>query len=438
MSMNFEEAMQYIAETGRRQSKLGLRNIRLLMDALGNPERSMRFVHIAGTNGKGSAAAMLSSVLQTAGYMTGRFTSPDLLTFTERVVVNGEEIPRDDLCRILSDVRDAVRILEQEHDAYPTVFEISTALALLYFKERGCDVAVMEVGLGGRLDSTNVIPDPAVSVIMPISFDHMAYLGDSLEEIAFEKAGIIRDGGTVISAPQEEIAADVLRRVCAERAADLRFVDEQDIVDHGFGAPFRTMDYRDLKNVRVHLSGNYQLINAATVLEAIRALRTSGFDLPEEAVRTGLANVTWPGRFELIQTDPTVVIDGAHNPHGIRSLERSLREVFPDARRHFIIGFLADKDYRLMLETILPLASSVTCVAPPSDRALPAEELSELVRAIRPDLPVSAAASVEEACETADRQAAPEDVICAFGSLYYIGLVKLWFRGETPPETLWS
>lgn len=429
------DPIAYINEPRWRHSKLGLKRMEALLDALGNPQDSLRFVHVAGTNGKGSVCAYLASILQAAGYRTGLFTSPYIVEFAERIRVDGCNIGDGALRETASAVRDAAEAVEARLGEHPTEFELMCAVALEHFKRSGCDIAVMEVGLGGRLDATNVIPAPEVAVIARIGLDHTELLGDTPAAVAREKAGIVKPGSAVVSWPQEDAGALQAVREAAAAAGDpLAVVDfssleygpieadgRQDATAAAAPALYRPFSFQGA-SYRTALLGSYQPFNAAVALAAADALAGRGFAIGSEAKRRGIADARWPGRFQLLQAGPPpLVADGGHNPQGARALADSLRDAFPGRKVVFIMGVLADKDYPAMIDEVSPLAKAFVCLEPPNPRALPAVELAAAIRSRVGNIPVETAAAPEEALPKARRLATPEDVIAAFGSLYTLG-----------------
>ena len=411
------DAISYINEPRWRSSRLGLERIRELMDRLGNPQEKLRFVHVAGTNGKGSTCAFVASILQEAGYKTGLFTSPYIVEFAERIRVNGRNIGEADL----RDITWNVRFQAMQMDDHPTEFELMTAVALVYFEQMACDFVVLEVGLGGRLDSTNVIEAPCVCAIAPIAFDHTAVLGNSLRAIAAEKAGIIKSGALVVSAAQEPEAAEMLKAVCSERECALRFVD----ISALSGTP-QSFEYAG-QHFAISLLGSYQTENAALAVEVIRALQSCGFDIEDAAIERGLAKTSWPGRFELIAKNPCVIVDGGHNVQGAQALISSLQLNYPGKKAVFLLGVLEDKDYTAMIESLLGAAQAFVCIEPPNPRALHASDLAKAIMrsaAYRQDVPVICADSIQEGLATACSLAGKTGLVCACGSLYSLADVK--------------
>ena len=385
----------------------GLAVMGALMARLGDPQRRLRFVHIAGTNGKGSCAAMLDAMLRAAGYRTGLYTSPDLTGPWERLRVNGVSITQDDFARITALVRQAAQGLEE-----PSFFEKLTAAAFVWFAEQRCDIVILEVGLGGRLDATNIIETPAVSVIMPIGLDHTAVLGGTVSAIAAEKAGIIKPGCPVVCAPQVPEAAEVIQDRCREMGAALHEVDITKIHPLSRSPAGQRFSYGGMEDIHLALLGPHQLENACAAIETARLL-----GLSEADIRAGLAGAAWPCRFEYIPGRPAFILDGAHNPHGAAALAAALREYFPGRRLPMVMGVMADKDWRGILALMEPLASEFICLTTDGPRALPAPELAAAIRTV----PAVAVDSIDQAlalCQTR------EGAVCAFGSLYYIGYFR--------------
>ena len=592
------DAIEYINTPRWLTSRLGLERIRELLDRLGRPQDRLKFVHVAGTNGKGSTCAFTASILAEAGFKTGLFTSPYVETFHERIRVNGRNISDEDLTAATLRVRECAEAMEAEGGEHPTEFELMTAVALVHFAHVGCDIVVLEVGLGGRLDSTNVIAASEVAAIVSIALDHTNLLGNTLAEIAHEKAGIVKKGSTVASWPQEpsamEVVEDAARRAgdklvvpdfslllvgkvtrgaalltrgtaleheghtpCSDSprfaaelraehaphaqelqagaeggstceagdpareapcsnsprfAAELRaeppargrqvgaaddlgcgtafehaphaqelqagagfdagfggrmpravphepnvpsgtFVRAQDCLSMAYahrtpmsqvesGVPMRQFSYRG-REYATRLLGSYQPSNAAMAIEIAGALRERGWEIPDEAIARGIAETRWPARFEVLDQPagmPTVVIDGGHNPQGAGVLVDSLRDVFPDKRPVFLVGILADKDYRSMLRAVAPLASAFVCVTPPNPRALDAADLAEAIRETCGELgaraTVEVAGDFDDAVSAARKIAGSEGLICAFGSLYSIADVKAAFLRSADSNSL--
>lgn len=421
--MNLNEALEFIQSVCWLGTKPGLERIADLLSRLGEPQKELKFIHITGTNGKGSVAAMLTATLNAAGYNVGRFTSPHLRYYNERINVGGKDICDEDLCRLAEEMKPAVEGMEEK----PTEFELWTAMALCYFKQRGCDVVVLEVGLGGRLDSTNVIPAPEVAVITNLGLEHTEYLGDTIEKIAFEKSGIIKPGCDVVLYGQSEEATAVVRAKCEACGCRLTITDEGEQLLHESGLEGQVLSYRHRKNLRLRLIGTYQYRNAAVALDVIDTLNKRGFTIPEQAVTEGFANVVWPGRFEVLRRQPLVIVDGAHNPNGVEELAKCLNTYLPGKKVTFMMGVMADKDYVSMLDEILPMAKNFVAVRPESERALPSADLKHEIET-RLHVPAIDGGSVKQGVAAALAQAGEDDVIVIFGSLYQVGEVHEAFE----------
>ena len=414
--MDYAQARAYLKEAAKSGSVLGLGPIRELLERLGNPQNALRFIHIAGTNGKGSVLAFLSTILTGAGYRTGRYLSPTLFSYRERIEVNGVPIEKEALARHVTAIAAAAETMAHR----PTVFEMETALAFLYFAEQACDLVVLETGLGGALDATNVIQTPLVEVLTSISMDHTEILGDTLEKIARQKAGILKPDTAVASAWQDPAAAAVIAQVCREQHCTCRIVDPAAITDVRYGCGMQRFSYREWKDVEISLSGTYQISNAALALEAAAALRDAGVSLTDEAIREGLRKTIWRGRFTLLRQHPTVIMDGAHNPAAAAALRRSLERYFPGKRLYYVFGMFRDKDYRTVIAKTAPLAAHIVTVETPDNpRALPAAALRDAVAEVNPA--VEAARSVEDGVARALAMAGAEDVVVIFGSLSFLG-----------------
>lgn len=421
--MNYDEAMEYIYGTQKFGSKLGLHNIGMLLELMGNPQTELKFVHIAGTNGKGSVAAFISSILMEAGYRTGIFTSPFIQRFTERIRIGNDEIGRDDLAAITGYVRENVGKMLAKGENHPTEFEIVTAIAFEYFRRKGCDIVVLEVGLGGRFDSTNIIDTPELAVIATISYDHTDRLGKTLPEIAFEKAGIIKPGGDVVLyGGQPPEVESVFEKACEERKARLRKVDFQNLVLHRFDIDGQTFSAGGYDKLDIKLLGRHQAKNAVLAVKAAEVLKSKGWNMSEDIIRKGLRSAKWPGRFEVVSSNPVFIIDGAHNPEGAAVLKKALDEYFPGRPLTFIMGVVRDKDYNKMMAAVLPGCRRLFAVAPNSPRALPAAVLAKNAENYCKNVQISD--TIETAIRTSIQTCSPNEVICAFGSLYYIGIVR--------------
>jgi len=421
--MTPQQAIDYIEHQGWSTTRLGLERTRELLRRLGDPQKRLRFIHVAGSNGKGSTCAMLDAILRAAGYRTGLYTSPYIQDFCERIRLDGENIPGDELARLTERVKAAAETM----DDHPSQFELVTALGMLYFAGRGCDAVVLEVGMGGALDSTNVIDAPEVAVITNIGLEHTEYLGDTLEKIAQTKAGIIKPGCRAVCYDGAPEVTAVVRRVCEERRVPLR------VADYGAVTPLsETVDGQRFlwkgAEYRLALLGQYQLHNVATVLETVDALRDADWQIDEAAVRAGLASVTWPARMEVMGREPLFLIDGGHNPQCAEALAESLRRLLPGKKAVFLLGVLRDKDYPRMLATVLPLAREFICLTPLSDRALPARELAEYLTA--QGAKATAFDDIPGGLRAALAAAGADGAVVAFGSLYLVGAIRGAYRSE--------
>ena len=409
-----EGAIGKIHEFEKFGSVLGLERMTKLLDILGNPQDELKVIHVAGTNGKGSVAHIIASVLQQAGYRTGLFTSPHLYRFNERFQVNGAPIPDAALDRLAERVLAAADTLPE----HPTEFELMTAIGFLWFAEADCDLVVVEVGLGGRLDSTNVIPAPEVAVITNIGLEHTAILGSTLAAIAAEKSGILKPGCRAVLYGQSREVGEVVARACVEKNIPLTVTDDSQLTLLSSGLDGQRFTYRG----SAPLLGDYQLRNAMTVLDTVDALRAQGRNISADAVAHGLAAARWPGRLELVHRRPDLIIDGGHNPQCAQALAASLRGLYGGKKLIFLIGVLADKDWQSMVGEVLPLAKAIVTVRPESERAKDENELAAWVRA--QGVPAEAHASIGEALDAALALAGPEDTVCAWGSLYSVGELR--------------
>lgn len=415
--MDYKEALEYIDGMSWFGSRPGLERVGELLHRLGDPQKKLKYVHVAGTNGKGSASAMLASVLKAAGYKTGLFTSPYLSRFNERMQINGKEIEND----VLADIVSRVKPIAESMDEHPTEFELMTAAALLWYAEEKCGIVVLEVGLGGRFDATNIIDAPEAAVIMNIGLDHTKVLGDTVEKIAFEKAGIIKPGCDVILYQQSESVTDVVRARCEEQGARLHIADFSQIVSEFDSLDGQVFDYKG-DAYAIPLLGAHQLKNAAVAVETVQVLRGRGWKLEQDAVEHGLYAVSWPARFEVVADEPYFVVDGGHNPQCARTVVDNLRNYFPDRRHVLLVGVLADKDYMGLTEILNEAADEYVCVTPQSPRALPAEKLAECLG--RFGKPVAAADSIRDGVSAALDTAGSDGMVCAVGSLYMDGEIR--------------
>lgn len=413
--MTVSDAIDYIESKKTVETSLGLHRIRALMAALGDPQRRFACVHVAGTNGKGSACAMAESILRAAGYKTGLATSPHLLRFNERIRVNGIPVSDDRLAAVTERVRDIAEAMAES----PGWFEIITAVTLTVFAQEGVDVAVLEVGLGGEFDATNVIDTPACAMIMNIGLDHTALLGGTVEEIAAAKAGIIKPGGDVVIYRDQPSVEAVFKRAAAARGAVLHMAPFETIRPVSESVDGQVFDVCGYSALELPLAGPHQLRNAAVVVAAMDILREKGWHITEADVRRGLARVVWPARFEVVSRAPLFIVDGGHNPQCLESTVATLERLLPGRRVVFLVGILADKDVPSMVACLRAVSDTYVTVTPGSPRAMAAEDLSGLIRA-QGGTAVTGG-DIPRGIRLARETAGPDGVVCCIGSLYLAG-----------------
>ena len=422
--MTAQEAIDYIEHYGWSTTRLGLGRTRELLQKLGDPQKRLRFVHVAGSNGKGSTCAMLDAILRAAGYKTGLYTSPYIQSFCERIRINGENIPGEALADVTERVRNAAETMED----HPSQFELVTAAAMLYYAEQRCDIVVLEVGMGGALDSTNAIDCPEVAVVTNIGLEHTEYLGDTLEAIAATKAGIIKPGCRAVCYDGAPEVTAVLRADCAAKGVPLRVASYEKITPLSESLDGQRFLWSGAE-YRLALLGRYQLHNAATVLETVEALREAGWHIGADAVERGLSEVKWPARMEVMGRAPLFLIDGGHNPQCAEALADSLRRLLPERKVVFLLGVLRDKDYPQMMATLLPFAQEFVCLTPLSDRALSAEELAAYLT--EQGAAATSCDNIAEGLRVALDAAGRDGAVVAFGSLYLVGAIRGAYQDRT-------
>ena len=427
--MNFKQAMDYMEEIKACGIVPGLTNIIELCKRLDNPQERLSFVHIAGSNGKGSVLSYVSTILKCAGYKVGRYISPVITDYCEKIQINGKQISQKNMADCITKVKDACDAMVSDGLSQPTPFEVETAAAFLYFADHKCDVVVLETGMGGREDATNLIQNTLVSVLTPISMDHMQFLGKTLKEIAGHKAGIIKPNCRVVSAMQEKEAMDVIlakAHACGISACDVTFVNEPTKVHYGLEKQkfsYTDATGKNYKDLEISLTGKHQIENAALAVEVIAALALCGYEVPQKALYKGLLETVWQGRFEVLSKRPYFVVDGAHNIDAAEKLASSIRFYFTNKRIIYIMGILKDKEYEKVIAATYSYADHIITVTPPENpRALPAINLAQAVSEYHPQ--VTVADSLEEAVEIAYLLAKKEDVIISFGSLSFLGRLK--------------
>ena len=429
--MNYKEALDYIHNTNKFGVVLGLENITKLLDLMGNPQKDLKFIHVAGTNGKGSTASYITNVLRRADYEVGFFTSPFLEVFNERIRINDQNIPDDDLAEVTETTKDAVDKMLDQGFSHPTEFEIVTAIAIEYYKRKQVDYVVLEVGMGGRYDSTNVIEKSVISVLVPIAMDHIDILGDTLGKIAYEKAGIIKENGLVVSYPQDPEAKKVVEEVAKEQNAELITVPTENLNVTEMNELGSKFDFKynghEFKDLQIRLIGKHQAFNASTALTVLLTLKDKGeIKLTEEQIRVGLEETRWIGRLELLNTNPRFIIDGAHNMQGIEALKKTIDEVFVYDRLILGLGILADKDVENMIAEMAPVGDEIIVTTPNIFRAMEAEELGTRISKYNKNYTVEP--NIERAIDLALEKAGENDIILFSGSLYLIGDVRRYAK----------
>lgn len=422
--MNEKETSAYIEELKKYGSVPGLINIRNLCEKLGHPERELSFVHIAGTNGKGSTLSFLSEVLKCAGFKVGKYVSPTISDYRERIQVNDRMISKRSLSQGMTLCREKCEELVAEGQPHPTAFEVETALAFWYFKEQKCKIVVLETGLGGELDATNIVTNTLVEVFTSISLDHMGILGSTLSEIAAVKAGIIKKGSIAVTTAQEPEVMEVLKFRTQREGVPLMEAAPLEAGQVKSSLSGQTFSYKEFSKVQISLLGRYQIENAVLALETIRALRMQTLQghpiiIPDKAVLQGMKNAVWPGRFQIVARKPIFIADGAHNRDGAAKLAESLQYYFPQKHMIFIMGILRDKEQEEIVKATVPLADQVLTISTKGARGFSALELAEICS--RYQERVTATDGIQEALELAYLMASPEDVIVAFGSLSFLG-----------------
>lgn len=416
--MNVNEAIEYIHSVFWKGSIPGLGRTQELLEKMGNPEKSLKFVHIAGTNGKGSTAAMTASILRKAGYRTGLYTSPYIYRFHERMQIDGVEISDEDLVEITEYVKPFADSMVES----PTEFELVCAIAFEYFKRKGCDIVVLEVGMGGAFDATNVIEVPEVAVITNIGLDHTEVLGDTVEKIAETKAGIFKENGHAVIYRGAPSVEEVFEHVCAEKNVKLRKADFDSLNRISHGLEGQVFDCGERKGLLLPLLGEHQLHNASVVLSVVDTLIEIGWKITEENIREGLRDASWPGRFDIVSRDPLFIIDGGHNPQCLEALAKNVEDYLKDRRVIALTGVLADKDYADMYRPIMPMIQEFVCVTPPNPRRLVAEKLAEYLE--NAGAKATACATIEDGVKKAIELCGKDGVVLCFGSLYSIGSIR--------------
>ena len=415
--MNITEALAFIHSVSWKGNVPGLSRTLDLLERMGDPHKKLKYVHIAGTNGKGSTAAMVTSILQQAGYTVGLYTSPHIYCFNERIRVNGVDITDEELSAIAEYAKPLTEAMVES----PTEFELVFCIAVEHFVRTNCDIVVVEVGMGGELDATNAIPAPEVAVITNIGLDHTDFLGDTVEAIARTKAGILKTGCHGVIYPSGAGVEAVLEEICAQRQIPCRKPDFSAIVPLCHSLEGQRFDLHHRKDLMLPLLGQHQLYNASVALAAVDALVERGWKISEQNVRDGLEKTVWPGRFHIVSREPLFIVDGGHNPQCLESLVQNIQDYLPGKRIIALTGVLADKDYGQMYVPVLPYVEQFVCITPPSDRKLEAEELA--CHLTRVGARATACQSIAEGVAKAKELAGSDGVVLCFGSLYSIGTI---------------
>lgn len=418
--MNYQTAIEYIESLSQYGIVPGLDSIKELCKRVGDPQKDLSFVHIAGSNGKGSTLAYVSTILKCAGYKVGRYISPTIFDYRERIQVNHKPISQKTLISLVEEMKEVCETMVADGLPHPTPFEVETAMAFLYFKAQGCDIVVLETGMGGLMDATNLIENTKVAVLTSISMDHMQYLGNTLGKIAAQKAGIIKPGSVVVSLPQEDEAMESIQKQVAACNTSLVIANPTKAGKIRLGLEKQRFDYAGMKDLEITMAGSYQIENAVLATQVILELENCGFPVREAALRKGLKETEWQGRFTLLAKKPMFIVDGAHNEDAAVKLAKSIETYFPEKRIIYILGILRDKEYNRIIELTHGYADHILTVTPPNNkRAMSAYELATEVAKVHPS--VTAVDSLEEAVEVSHLLAGKEDVIIAFGSLSYLG-----------------
>lgn len=416
--MNAEQAIAYIHSVCWKGSIPGLGRTQELLKKMGNPEKKLKFVHIAGTNGKGSTAAMTASILSKAGYRTGLYTSPYIYRFHERIQVDGVEISDEDL----TEITEYVKPLADSMALSPTEFELVCCIAFEYFYRKKCEIVVLEVGMGGAWDATNVIEVPEVAVITNIGLDHTEYLGDTVEKIAETKSGIFKPHGHAVVYRSTPSVEAVYERVCAERDVSLRKADFDGLVLKAHTLEGQVFDCGSRKNLVLPLLGDHQLHNASVVLSIADTLIGEGWKISEQNIYDGIRDVRWPGRFDIVCRKPLFIIDGGHNPQCIEALVKNIQDYLAGKKVIALTGVLADKDYADMYKPVMPLVDRFVCITPPNPRKLEAEQLAQYLQ--QAGAQAQASESILDGVKKAMELAGEDGVVLCFGSLYSIGGIR--------------
>ena len=425
--LNYKEAIEYIHMTNKFGSVLGLDNILNLLDRLGNPQKDLKVIHIAGTNGKGSISTMMNKVLMEAEYDVGLYTSPFLEKFNERIKINNNDIPDEDIAHYLTEVKEKIDKMTAEGLNHPTEFEIITAMALYYFKEKNVDIVILEVGLGGRLDATNVIDAPILEIIASISFDHTEYLGNTLKQIAYEKGGIIKENSKVILYPSHKEALNELIRISKEKNASYYLTNKGDIelikTDiNGSELYYKKENTFGLDKFSLSLLGKNQIYNVLTVIKSLEVLKKDGYNINKCNIEKALNNIHFNGRFEVYSKNPFIILDGGHNKEGVESFVDNIKLYLRDKKIVLFFGMLADKDIDSALKKLIPLAKKIYTLTPNNNRAFTSKDMYEKIKKVDNHIEVTYLNNISEIPDLIDKNS--DETYAFVGSLYMIGEVR--------------
>lgn len=428
-----EQVIKFIEEIQTPAKTLGLARIENLMKRLGNPQDQLKVIHVAGTNGKGSVCAMLGSVLMEAGHTVGLFTSPHLIDYNERLQINRIPISHDDFEQIALKIQKVCKQIEEDGEETPRFFDVMTAMAFVYFAKKEVDLVILETGIGGRYDATNVIKKPVLSIITSIGKDHMEFLGNTIRSISREKGGIIKENCPTVLYHSDISVYNIIKDICDRKNSPLLVGDQSFITKEiytmegtSFSIKNKHMTYED---IFLRLIGKYQVSNAVTTLTAIESLNKSGYKIAKEVVYKGLQKANWPGRMEVVQKEPTIIIDGAHNEESAKAFISSLQELTKQAKVTMLIGVLKGKDYKTILEILVPFASTVIVTQASYSRALPAKTLYDEISKMKDCPKLILEENLIEAYKVGQK-VQKQDILCCLGSLYLVGELKQFLKSQ--------
>jgi dihydrofolate synthase/folylpolyglutamate synthase len=422
--VNYKQARRYIEDAAQAGITLGLDNIKNLLNELGNPQDELKFIHIAGTNGKGSVLAYISTIMEMAGYMIGCYISPTVQSYRERIQVNRTPISKGDFSSLLSKIKKAIDKMLDKGLSHPSVFEIETVLGFLYFKQEGCEIVVMETGMGGRTDATNIIRNPLVSVFTSISYDHMEFLGNTISDLTRAKAGIIKEGSHVVYGRLPAESEEIIKATAKHLNNSIHIVNLADIVIQKSKQRFtQTFCYRGLDEITIHLIGKHQIENATLAIEAVRVLQGKGFNITDDQIKAGLRKTRWFARVTVVkEKNPVIIVDGAHNQDAVRALTETLVDLFPTEKIVGVMGVFKDKEIKEMLAEIKPVMRKIHTISlPDKKRTLPAKQLKELV--LESGIEAESHDVLVDALNASINEVGTDGVVVAFGSLSYLGEV---------------